>query len=544
MKKVKTAVITVLLMLLTACEPISQELPEKAVTGQILSEKSGDAEESDNSGDTSEENVKYTEYVAEVPEIINEETEMRIEAEECHLKGSLYKSDERNGFSGEGYVTGFYGGSADYLDITVKPDVNQHYDITICAAADSDVKNSIKVNDDKLQEFSLKGDGNFTKITFHGIFMQKGDNIISIKSGSSNFDLDYIEITDNDTVYDTNYELSEMPVSENTSDETAILLKTMKANFGKKILTGQYVSGDDNVELELIHKLTGKYPAIRFSDIGGRIQAQSEVESALKWAEKGGIVGFMWYWISPDNDSPGVYSKKSDLNLSSDIPKTDFSLKAAMTKEDIALLPVSEIEKLYKQGIITLECFDIIKDIDAVSNSLLVLADEKIPVLWRPLHEAGGGWYWWGADGADAYKWLYTLMYERMTGYHKLDNLIWIWNGQSKEYMVDDDMYDIAAVDIYLSPEKKFGSRSEQYQWLKDLTDSGKLLAMSECSSLPVIDEMLRDNSLWSFFGLWYGEHLMDSKGEFSDIYTKKEDFIKMYNAENAITLETLAGEQ
>ncbi len=52
---------------------------------------------------------------------------------------------------------------------------------------------------------------------------------------------------------------------------------------------------------------------------------------------------------------------------------------------------------------------------------------------------------------------------------------------------------------------------------------------------------MCRDNSLWSFFGLWFGEYLTDSKGNLSEIYTSKDELIKMYNAENAITLENYA---
>lgn len=164
----------------------------------------------------------------------------------------------------------------------------------------------------------------------------------------------------------------------------------------------------------------------------------------------------MWYWNSPSETKSSVYSKE-----------TNFSLKAAMTDQDIAEMDISKINELYSKGLITVECLNIIKDIDAVSNSLDTLAQKNIPVLWRPLHEAGGEWFWWGSEGPEAYKWLYNLMYERMTEYHKLNNLIWIWNGQSEDYLVDDDRFDIAAIDIYLDPGTEYSSRSEQYLWLK-----------------------------------------------------------------------------
>ena len=41
-----------------------------------------------------------------------------------------------------------------------------------------------------------------------------------------------------------------------------------------------------------------------------------------------------------------------------------------------------------------------IKDIDLVGSYLKTLKDKGIPVIWRPLHEAGGRWFWWGMDAA------------------------------------------------------------------------------------------------------------------------------------------------
>lgn len=520
------SILSAALMLLTSCSPKPDNPSDDSRISSLADVLETMPEE--------EEPVSYTEYVADIPEIENEDTAIKFEAEDFKPAGSLFAADDRKGYSGTGYVTGFYGGSDDYVNLLVNLNANQHYDITICVAADSETTTSISVNGNELQDFNIKGTGSFTKITFYGIYMNKGENLIVVKSGTANFDLDYIEITNNESIYDTKFEIGNSASDGNISPEADALLKNLKATFGKNIITGQYVSSEENTELEFIHKITGKYPMIRFSDIGGYSDNGAplypiEVDAALKWAQKGGMVGFMWYWYSPDELTSSVYSKE-----------TNFSLKSAVTKIDIATKPISEIEELYDSGRITLECLNLVKDIDAVSNALLVLSDEKVPVLWRPLHEAGGDWYWWGTDGIKAYNWLYELMYKRMTEYHKLNNLIWIWNGQSEEYMVDSDMYDIAAIDIYMPPESYYGSRSEQYQWLKSITESGKLLAISECSSVPDIDEMLRDNSLWSFFGLWFGEYIMDSNENLSEIYTKKDDLIKIYNAENSVTLDTV----
>jgi mannan endo-1,4-beta-mannosidase len=61
------------------------------------------------------------------------------------------------------------------------------------------------------------------------------------------------------------------------------------------------------------------------------------------------------------------------------------------------------------------------------------LRDAGVPVLWRPLHEASGNawhtpWFWWGAKGAEPYKKLWNMMFDRMNNYHGLNNLIWIYS--------------------------------------------------------------------------------------------------------------------
>jgi mannan endo-1,4-beta-mannosidase len=56
-----------------------------------------------------------------------------------------------------------------------------------------------------------------------------------------------------------------------------------------------------------------------------------------------------------------------------------------------------------------------LRDLDAIAAQLLKTKALDLPVLWRPLHEAWGGWFWWGAHGPDAFKQLWKLMFERFT---------------------------------------------------------------------------------------------------------------------------------
>ena len=119
-----------------------------------------------------------------------------------------------------------------------------------------------------------------------------------------------------------------------------------------------------------------------------------------------------------------------------------------------------------------------------------------------------------------------------MTQYHNLHNLIWIWNGQSESWLVDK--YDIASMDIYLDENQNFNSRYEEFVSLYRMTKHKKLLALSECGSLPDVNLMFRDNTVWSFMGLWYDKYLMG---------IDSQTLINFYNSEKAVTLDNVREE-
>lgn len=514
----------IIMTMFTACRDISQE----PLGGRVTDVKTTVPNET--------QEASYTEYVAEeMAEITPAEANITVQAEDCDLNGNLYADNVKKGYSGKGYVTGFYGGKADYLAAYADIPVSQHYDITLCVSAEHTVENSVVVNENDIGPFIIDdAKDKFVTITYYGIYIEQGKALIQINQGSDEFDVDYIEIKNNSDIYEDNFEIESKPVSEKSSYEARDLLRYLKENFNENIITGQFAASGKNKEIDYIYKKTGKYPAIRFGDIGGygkkEPPLESEIKAAREWDERGGIVGFMWFWNSPSSDS-SIYAEE-----------TDFDLKKAMTKEDIATLGTSEIQELCRNGKISQECLDLIEDIDKVAEGFLSLAEDGIPILWRPLHSGASGEYWWGSSGGKAYKWLYQLMFDRMTSYHGLDNLIWIWDGQGEDYLVDSSKYDIASVDIYLDPNTKFGSRSNLFLQLKNMTDNKKIIALSESSSVPGIDEMLRDRSMWSFFGLWYGEYLMGDEIRPDIVYTSEEDLVKIYNAENSITLDEYAG--
>ncbi len=473
----------------------------------------------------------YPDYPISYPTIEEHETVDTYEAENCTLENGLTIDTAIDNYSGYGYVSGFAQDSETPHGVTFSVEVpsNQHYDLSFCIASEEAAECTISVNDAEISRFSSTDDGAFTIITLYGVFLVKGESDIKI-STSGDIALDYLKLSNNTTLSEISYDADGELSNVNAAESAKELMSFLTDNYGKYVITGQFVSDETNGELELVYRTTGKYPVIRFAALdnsGDTFDSNYKaVDAAADWYRNGGIIGFMWFWESPGNE-PSVYAKD-----------TDFKLSDAVTDIDIATMTQEEIRALYGEGKISEQCYGIILDIDNMAGQLLSLKNKGIPVLWRPLHEASGDWYWWGASGTEAYKWLWELMYTRMTEYFELDNLIWIWNGQSADTLVDKDTFDIASADIYLGEGKEFGSRYEQFASLQKLIGSDKLIALSECSAVPDIDAVFRDNAVWSFFGLWYGNYLDDGDGNYSTLYMTKESFIRTYNSDGALTLD------
>lgn len=476
----------------------------------------------------------YPVVALDVPPIEEQDTNIRLEAEEASFKGLLTVENFRLGYSGEGYLAGFVNNPGDSVEASCEIEAAQHYDITISVCADSIVTNALVVNGQEIGEFTIEESGNFVRVTFSGVYLPKGTATFSVKEIDGFFSLDYFEISNYSEMYQMEYRESYKLSNKKASEGAKQLMQYLSENYGKKVMTGQYAAGAGNTEADTIFRLTGKYPAIRFADLEGyTLNTTAEkvdvIPACEAWAARGGIVGLMWHWDAPMGVS-SVYAEE-----------TDFSLVDAMTDKELALLTQEEIDALYDEGAITQECYAILRDIDAVSAELKILAEKDIPVLWRPLQEASGDWFWWGADGPYAYRWLWELLYTRMTEYHELNNLIWIWNGQSADYLVGNKMYDIASLDIYLPEGTDYSSRYEQFVLLSRMTNGQKMLALSETSSVPDMNDMFRDNCIWSFFGLWYGQYLIGEDGTFSEKYTSQKDMVALYNSEAALTLTDTA---
>ena len=290
----------------------------------------------------------------------------------------------------------------------------------------------------------------------------------------------------------------QVPKWSNRSQEAQNLLAYLEENVGKKILTGTHACVNYNTnDADWVYQHTGKYPAINtidyihdiYSTSGGWINYASTT-TWRNWTNKGGIMSAMWHWGMPTNNG-----KDWTCTPGSDSTQTGFHPLAIFS-------PNSDDYKT------------MISRIDKIANWLKPLKNAKIPVLWRPLHEAQGNWteanpgtswhkawFWWGIDGPEAFVELWRVMYDRMVNYHGLTNLIWIYNsGDSKRWYPGDEYVDIVAFDFYNK------SLSEMRWWYDFFHENfpGKLYAISEFGNIPKVSELWADGQYWSFLIPWY----------------------------------------
>lgn len=91
-----------------------------------------------------------------------------------------------------------------------------------------------------------------------------------------------------------------------------------------------------------------------------------------------------------------------------------------------------------------------------------------------------------------------------MTNYHKLNNLIWVWNSVAATWYPGDDVVDILSYDSYPSATGDHGAVSARFNDLITLGQNKKLIALSEVGEIPDPDLLQVYHADWSYFVTWY----------------------------------------
>ena len=448
---------------------------------------------------------------------------MTVEAETGELMGNT-------GVSGDGaikWVEGFRTAGADSLSAEMTVTREGFYDIAVIQASLGGHKENQVLLDGANIGTVITEETTFGRSVLEHIFLSAGSHTLGIGTGWGYIRVDRFELTPSAALPEDLYDIpEEMSVGEATP-EARRLYDWLREGYGKRILSGQQCDGGMyGMENQAVWRATGgDYPAVLGLDMMeyslSRVEYGGESDRAVPYAieywNKGGIVTFCWHWNAP---SPylkepwysGFYTKS-----------TSFNLGKVMNGED-------------EEGYRLLN-----KDIDAVAAQLLRLKEAGVPVLWRPLHEASGGWFWWGASGKEAYLKLYHLLFDRLTHEYGLNNLIWIWNGQDPEWYPGDDEVDLIGTDIYPG-ERVYDSQSASFLPLTRIPGERKMVVLSENGCIPDPEQVFRDGTVWGYWCTWGGEFVLGNTkfNKPSEKYTETEILRKAYSDERVVTRKDL----
>ena len=284
-----------------------------------------------------------------------------------------------------------------------------------------------------------------------------------------------------------------VPVNPNATPEARAVLQKICDVSGKAILTGQHnYPNERNLDTEAIHTLTGKYPAIWGSDFGFTSGEDQDaithrdlmIQEARRQYAAGSIVYLCWHMMRPTDDEPGQ-------------PGASWSgsVQAKLTDDQWLELITSD-SPLHQRWE---------KYMDTAAGYLKQLQDAHIPVLFRPMHENNGSFFWWGGrPGPYGTAELYREVYNRMVNVHHLDNLVWVWNqngpapgGQFYDFFPGPQYCDIVSYDNYRTLDDRY------YQEILTIAN-GKPIALGEVGTPPP-PELLAAQPKWAFYMTWAG---------------------------------------
>lgn len=210
-----------------------------------------------------------------------------------------------------------------------------------------------------------------------------------------------------------------------------------------RLVSGQFAgwSGSASIgELGKIHEATGRWPVMIGLDYCGwrqgdkpdmaHIDVRQPNQLAREYWQAGGLVNLSWHAPNPSG--------------------------ASLKTNNIKLADVLKPGPLHDAWLASL---------DTVATGLQELQAAGVVVIWRPLHEMNGGWFWWGAQEPADFIALWRHMFDYFTHKKGLHNLIWAWgpnHGQKHAdlYYPGDAYADLIGLDAYtehINPDKIVG---------------------------------------------------------------------------------------
>lgn len=278
------------------------------------------------------------------------------------------------------------------------------------------------------------------------------------------------------------YEVKSTLVTPDASPEVIRLYEYMKEIYGVKTLSGTMANVSWNVnEAKWVFQHTGKYPAINGFDLIHLHHSPAnwinyeDIGVIQDWWNKNGIVHLMWHWnvpVSENSESREFYTDKTTFDISR-------AVQAGTWENEIVMA-----------------------DLAKAAITLKKLRDANIPVLWRPLHEAAGRWFWWGAKGSEPCKTLWKIMFDYFQS-EGINNLIWVWTVETNDdnWYPGDNYVDMIGRDIYNQQQASWNAT--HFESIRDVYPD-RIISLSECGNVADMNAQWNAGAYWSFFMTWY----------------------------------------
>ena len=348
--------------------------------------------------------------------------------------------------------------------------------------------------DKKLQDFTIGLIG--VKSSFVGdVYL---DNV---KLSQKNATADFVEITKTPregTTADISKAATNLKVTDAELADSALALQSYlnglknsdQVLFGHQNDVSRSVSARD--ELGDVHDVTGSVSGVFGIDTlslngseGGGENAKDALEKAVassKTAANNGAI------VSLSAHMPNFTNSKikKDADGNYDFYKCDFSESQDLSNDSLkTILPGGENNDVYNAYL------------DIIADYANQLAEDDIPVMFRPLHENTGSWFWWGSTNSEeSFKSLYryTRDYLENKGVH---NMLYVYSPcgpitSEEDFMSrypGDEYVDVLGFDYYA--DYTYGQDADDSYFTnldstckvvsKIAKEHGKIAGISEC---------------------------------------------------------------
>ncbi|MBR1504249.1 MAG: hypothetical protein IJ618_10255 [Prevotella sp.] len=389
-------------------------------------------------------------------------------------------------------------------------------------------KSSVQTKADKAEEVEV---GTF--------IMNAGENTVEITPNWTWYLIDYIRIASGSSST-VEFDIAAIPVDSKATEAAKKVYTFLYDNFGKKTISGimtgdmEKANGDvtQHEDVQAVYKASGRYPALVGFDFlnatgkgaDGNDWSKGYTDKSVALAKdlyrRGGIPAFTWHWCDPARETSDFYANEQ----AKEKPCTT-KISQAMNADG----SWNTASDLYK---------NMVKDIHTVADYFLQLQEAGVACIFRPLHEASGGWFWWGTDGGENCAKLYQLIFDEMVNKKGVHNVIWVWNPNTvsdADWNPGATIFDVISIDIY-NKAGDYSSNYATFDKLKAMSEGKKLIALSENGPIPDIEKEIEEEAVWSWWMPWY----QSWGGKYVD-QTSAEEWKKCMEDNRVVTLEDLS---